>query len=235
VQVVSPEEDVADQLVMWDAWHTRHTADDRATLHEECREALLHALPPPDRSGPVLELGCGQGFDAIPIGQAGYNVFALDFSATALSIARRRLATCCDLRVNYLLRDISRPLPYPDRAFFGIFSYLALHYFDQAKTVQVFNEITRVAAPSCVFSFAVRSVADPLFGKGRRLDRGLYDYNGHIRHFFDQDELASLLSTSWTVTELRATRAHYLSDDFPAGGIIKVLATRNYDGPTRTS
>src|SRR5260370_41729692 len=122
VPVVSLERGKPDQLVMWDAWHTRHTADDRSSLHEECREALLRALPPPDHSGPVLELGCGQGFDAIPIGKAGYTVIAVDFSATALSIALQRLAACGDLEVSYQLRDISLPLPYPERAFSGIFS-----------------------------------------------------------------------------------------------------------------
>jgi SAM-dependent methyltransferase len=136
-----------------------------------------------------------------------------------------------DLRIRFLLRDISLPLPYPDGTFSGIFSYLALHYFDDAGTARVFNEITRVAAPSCILSFAVRSVSDPLFGKGRRLDRHLYDCDGHIRHFFDQDELAGLLSLAWAVSELRPARAYYLSNDNPAGGIIKVLATRNYDSP----
>jgi len=231
VHVIKPENGMEDQLAMWDAWHTRHVADDRSALHEECRKGLLHALPPSAASGPVLELGCGQGFDAMLIAQAGYRVEALDFSSNALSTARQRLAACVHgLRVRFLLRDISAPLPYPDQSFSGIFSYLALHYFDDEGTARVFAEITRVAMPSCIFSFAVRSVNDPLFGKGKQLDRRLYDWNGHIRHFFDQAELASLLGPAWAIEELRPVRAHYLSSDHPAGGIIKVLAIRTGNG-----
>lgn len=221
------EERIPDQRVMWDAWHTRHVADDHSTLHEECRRGLLRGLPAPASSGPVLELGCGQGFDAMLIAEAGYRVEALDFSDNALSIARGRLAAHDGgLRIRFLCRDISRPLPYPNQTFSGIFSYLSLHYFDDAATSQAFAEITRVSSPSCIFSFTVRSVTDPLFGKGKQLDRRLYDYNGHIRHFFDEVELAALLGSAWAIEELRPVRAHYLSSDYPAGGIIKALAIR---------
>ena len=217
----------AAQLALWDGWHSRHVAVDDSQLHVACREALLDALQPPADSGPILELGCGQGFDATAIAKAGYSVEALDFSSVALTLARRKLAMCNGLPINYVQRDISLPLPYPDSTFSGIFSYLAIHYFDTSTTRNIFKEMTRVASRTCVLSAGVRSVEDPLFGKGEQLDHHFFDYEGHVRHFFDPPEIANLLNGAWTIKELRASRAFYLSDADPLGGIIKILAIRN--------
>ena len=217
----------SDQLAMWDGWHSQNVAADGSQLHFACRGALLDALPSLADSGPILELGCGQGFDATAIAKAGYSVEALDFSNVALEIARRRLAMCDGLPINYVQRDISLPLPYSDSTFSGIFSYLAIHYFDTSITRNIFNEIARVASRGCVLSAGVRSVEDPLFGKGEQLDRHFFDCDGHVRHFFSPAEVADLLNDAWTIRELQALRAFYLSDAEPLGGIIKILAIRN--------
>ena len=216
-----------DQAEMWNRWHFRHIAVDESSLHLACREDLLRHLPAPSDSGPVLELGSGQGFDALSIGRAGYKVEALDFSSVAVEMAVRQLADYSELRVRYFCRNISLPLPYEDETFTGIYSYLALHYFDAATTRDVFREVARVASRGCVLSFAVRSTEDPLFGVGSRLGEHYYISEGHIRHFFDLDELASVLRDAWTIIEVTPRRAHYLSSVGPPGGIIKVLALRN--------
>jgi Methyltransferase domain len=223
---ISPEHEPG-QLPLWNRWHSRHVAVDDSALHLTCRQDLLSGLPSPPCSGPILELGTGQGFDAMAISEAGYEVEALDFSNVALKIARDRLAGHDGLQINYLQFDISQPLPYLSATFSGIFSYLALHYFDSNTTRNIFEEIARVASQSCVFSFGVRSTEDPLFGRGERLDRNYYILNGHIRHFFDVDEVAGLLSKAWTVQDLRVCRAFYLSTAQPEGSIVKGLAVRN--------
>ncbi len=182
---------------MWNSWHLRHIALDDSPVHLACREDLLRHLPRPGDSGPVLELGSGQGFDAVAIARAGYRVEALDFSPVALEIARKEVAGHSDLQVHYLGRDISLSLPYRAASFSGIYSYLALHYFDTVTTRKIFGEIARVASRECVF-----------------------------RHFFNSAELRSVLREAWTIRELLPVRAHYLSKVEPEGGIMKVLAFR---------
>jgi SAM-dependent methyltransferase len=227
--MAGPDGRVPDQQSMWDAWHARHEAVDDADLHSACREGLIAALPPPGRSGAVLELGCGQGFDAIAIAEHGYDVVAMDFSAVGLAAAQLNLSKLDipgNVRVNFMRHDIALPLPYPDSAFSGVYSYLALHYFDVRTTRLIFDEIARVAEQSCIFSFAVRSTQDPLFGKGYRISEKLYNCKGHVRHFFDPEELHGLLSLEWAIQELREVRSYYLSRDTAEGGIIKALAVR---------
>ncbi len=178
----NPAEDRLNQAQMWNSWHLRHIALDDSPVHLACREDLLRHLPRPGDSGPVLELGSGQGFDAVAIARAGYRVEALDFSPVALEIARKEVAGHSDLQVHYLGRDISLSLPYRAASFSGIYSYLALHYFDTVTTRKIFGEIARVASRECVLSFAVRSTVDPLFGKGSRLGDHYYINEGHVRH-----------------------------------------------------
>jgi len=214
------------QLAMWEAWHGRHVALDDSPLHTACRTELIGALPPPDVSGPILELGSGQGYDAIAIAENGYQVEALEFSEAAITIARRNLSCHHGLHVSFARRNISFPLPYADSYFSGIYSYLALHYFDLKVTKEVFSEIARVAKRECAFSFAVRSIEDPLFGKGEKIGTHFYDLNGHVRHFFDVNEVAGLLQGSWVIHDLRASRDYYLSRSQKLGGIIKGMAIR---------
>jgi methylase of polypeptide subunit release factors len=106
-----------DQHSMWDDWHFVQAAADDPQLHLACREDLLSRLAPPFESGPILELGSGQRFDAIAISEAGYTVEALEFSPTALAVARKNLAGYDSLRINYVMQDISGRPPYFEAMF----------------------------------------------------------------------------------------------------------------------
>lgn len=67
--------------------------------------------------GPVLELGCGTGRIALPLGRAGVPLVGIDRSEPMLTRARRRLArTRRGLPVRLVRGDI-RALPFPDEAF----------------------------------------------------------------------------------------------------------------------
>ena len=66
--------------------------------------------------GPVIELGCGTGRIALPLGRAGVPLIGIDRSAAMLELARKRLrrARLTD-RVRLIRGDI-RFLPFPDAA-----------------------------------------------------------------------------------------------------------------------
>ena len=56
--------------------------------HEELQEAILAVVNPPGRA---LDLGCGDGRDAIFLARNGFDVTAMDFSSTAIKLARKRV------------------------------------------------------------------------------------------------------------------------------------------------
>jgi ubiquinone/menaquinone biosynthesis C-methylase UbiE len=118
------------------------------------RNVALHA------GGPVLELGCGTGRVALPLGRAGVPLVGIDRSAPMLARARRRVARTRLGRPVRLVRGDIRTLPFPAAAFsmvmapYGVLQSL-LRERDLAATLAA---VHRVLQPGGVFG--VELVAD---------------------------------------------------------------------------
>jgi SAM-dependent methyltransferase len=67
--------------------------------------------------GPVLELGCGTGRIALPLGRAGVALVGIDRSASMLARARRRVARARLAGRIRLIRGDIRHLPFPASSF----------------------------------------------------------------------------------------------------------------------
>jgi SAM-dependent methyltransferase len=189
---------IPDQRVFWDLWHEAHTVASHVDHALEAVNAFTAATGAPPC--PVLEIGCGQGREAVELARRGYDVCAFDHSPVAIAIARSS-AHGSSVDVRFSEHDATDPLPYPDRAFSGVFAHLSLHYFDEDTTARIFEEIARVLRPSGTVFFTVRSVKDSLFGRGERVDSCRYCLDGHLRHFFDMEYAYRLLS-SWDIEDI---------------------------------
>ena len=88
--------------------------------------------------------------------------------------AARNNADKAGVKVSFLEHDLTRALPYHSQVFSGAFSHLSLHYFDDLRTREIFNEVARVLKPGGLFFFTARSVRDPFYGQGDWLGRDLY-------------------------------------------------------------
>ena len=112
-----------------------------------------------DAGGPVLELGCGTGRIALPLGRAGVSLVGIDRSENMLQRARRRVRRSrLTGRVQLIQGDV-RSLPFRRRfslvmAPYGILQSL-LHERDLAATLA---EIRRVLKPGGTFGLEL--VAD---------------------------------------------------------------------------
>lgn len=212
---------VPDQRELWDRWHEQHAHASHREHADHARDQFLQALP---SHGPrnVLELGCGQGRDAMHLALAGYTVYALDRSPVAVWSATRS-AINANVAMRLVAHDHSRRLPFRAELFDGVYAHLALHYFDDDTTLQIVDEISRVLKPDGVLYFTVRSTADTLYGKGRPLADNTFCFAGHVRRFFDDVSLKTLLH-DWHIERIR----EYI-DPAPTtnpGYFIEVLARR---------
>lgn len=215
---------VPDQRGLWDFWHAAPHDPDPEPLHRRFTERFIEKLPPAAEGSPILELGCGQGHDAVLIASYGYSVCGLDFSAVAVEQARKSGESHPGLKIGFLRHDTADPLPFRTGAFGGVYSYLSLHYFTDSVTRRVFREIGRVLRPGGIFAFCVKSTSDPLWGKGIRLERDMFSLDGHVRHFFDRDYVRCLLA-SWGILLLEEHRAGYLRSN-SLSGMLHVIARR---------
>jgi SAM-dependent methyltransferase len=112
--------------------------------------------------GPVLELGCGTGRIALPLGRAGVPVVGIDRSAPMLDRARRRVKRARLADRVHLIRGDIRHLPFAGggksfpmvMAPYGVLQSL-LREADLAATLESVREVLR---PGCTFGLEL--VAD---------------------------------------------------------------------------
>ena len=90
---------------------------------EMCLEIIK--LMPPDRHVKVIDIGCGEGKDAVFLARLGYDVSAFDLSGSGIEKVKR-LAAKSNVSVNAFKADI---LEYKlDRHYDILYSSGALHY-----------------------------------------------------------------------------------------------------------
>jgi len=212
---------VPDQRAFWDGWHEKHIEASHTDHSEAALRTFVGAFG--GSSGVrVLEVGCGQGREAVNLARNGFDVSAFDYSAVAISTAMSN-ASRANVRVAFVEHDMIKPFPYPSETFTGVFAHLSIHYFDEMTTRSILREIERVLVPQGVFFFTVRSVDDSLYGKGNDLSGNMYCLNGHVRHFFDTCFARKLLA-GWDIRQMECYDT--CNQTINPGVFMKVLAAR---------
>ena len=97
----------------------------------------------PVKSLRILDLGCGTGKHSLWMAKQGAWVTGIDFSQGMLSKAREK--THSMENVNFLVHNLSRPLPLSDSIFDGVVSGLVLEHLKDLPLF--FGEIRRVLKP----------------------------------------------------------------------------------------
>lgn len=142
----------------------------------------------------VLDLCSGEGRDAIFFAKNGYDVTCLDFSEKAINSCKE---DCIEENVSdsvhAIVCDVSKSLKFEDKIFDVVYAHLALHYFNDETTSNVFNEIKRVLKNGGILIIRVKSIKDPVYGLGEKIEEDMYKFQGHIRHFFSKEYLLSKL------------------------------------------
>lgn len=154
-----------------------------------------------DLNGYVLDLGCGNGADTNYLIKKGKKVVSVDFSKTA--VARVEKINCG----RTLLFDMGVEkewLKFSDNYFECVVANLSLHYFDDATTKMIFNQIKRILKPNGKFIARVNSIEDVNFGagEGEELEKGFFRNHerGITKRFFDISSINKYFSIIGTGT-----------------------------------
>ena len=139
----------------------------------------------------VLDLGCGTGNYTLYLTERGFKVISCDYSEVALEKIKSELP-----KVETRLVDISQPLPFNDNSFDLVIADLSLHYFDEATTKNIMQEIKRILAPHGHLIARVNSTADINHGagQGRKIEENFYFVEGYNKRFFDIKDAEKLFS-----------------------------------------
>ncbi|MFO0948761.1 MAG: class I SAM-dependent methyltransferase [Planctomycetota bacterium] len=123
-------------------WEERYVVQetpwDSGEPSKELQRILAERSIPPSR---VLELGCGTGTNAVFLAKMGFDVTAVDLSATAIEQARRR-AEKGGVQVGFLvgnlleLPDLGEPFPFVfDRGVFHVLRRVNLEGFRETLRI----------------------------------------------------------------------------------------------------
>jgi ubiquinone/menaquinone biosynthesis C-methylase UbiE len=108
------------------------------------------------RGRDVLEVGCGIGSDALGFVESGAVYSGIDFSPTAVDIARKRLAAC-GYKPDVVQADATR-LPFSDGSFDLVYSMGVLHHIpDVEKAVEEIERVLRPGGEAIVMLYHARS------------------------------------------------------------------------------
>lgn len=92
-----------------------------------------------------LDIGCGTGRNTVALADAGMAASGIDFSSTALEVARSRTGA---ERVNFIEGDVTRTLPFNDNSFdFAADVFVYFHQLANVDRSDYRREIHRVLRP----------------------------------------------------------------------------------------
>jgi len=163
----------------------------------------------------VLDLGCGNGRDALAFAAAGMRVVALDYAARAVAaLIERATASGFAERIDARTHDVRDALPLPDASVDGVFAHM-LHCMAlrDAELDALLRETYRVLRPGGISVFSVRNDRDPDSTLGVALQQGLRDVDGDVIRFFSRGDVA------WAVRAFTQPTI----DEFEEGSLPKRL------------
>lgn len=157
----------------WAKLHALYSQTEWASKPSLFAETVKEYVP---SSGTLLDLGAGLGQDSAYFSDLGYKVTATDLNTGKLAILAGGTFSVQAV-------DLREVLPYGDTSFDVVYAHLSLHYFDQATTCQIFDEIHRVLKPGGVLAFFTNSTDDPEYNTGTRIEPDYFDIDGTAKRY----------------------------------------------------
>ena len=142
----------------------------------------------------ILELGAGQGRDALFFAQKGFHIQVLDYSQTGVDkIIKKAKTLGVDKLITGKIHDVRNPLPFTDEKFGGCFSHMLYCMALTTKELQFLSdEILRVLKNGGVNIYTARHTGDGDYKNGIHRGEDLYENDGFIVHFFSKEKVQQL-------------------------------------------
>lgn len=141
----------------------------------------------------LLELGCGNGRDSLFFYQNGMNVTAVDASEKSINQLREKHR---EDNICFICDDFVCSSSIFVGQYDYVYSRFSLHAINEEQETEVINNIYNVLKSDGMFFIEVRSVHDELYGKGKKVGKDSFYYEGHFRRFLRIERLEKKLKKS---------------------------------------
>lgn len=150
----------------------------------------------------VLDLGSGNGANIPFLLSKTNNVFALDYSESAINIIINKY------HIEAIASDMRMSLPYDDQSFEIVICDLSLHYFSASETNSILEEIKRIMHKKGTLLARLNSSNDIKHGakRGTEIENGYYEYEGRRKRFFDKEMIERFFGKYFIIEYLKEKR-----------------------------
>lgn len=209
-------EDTVDNSAYWNQYYKNRICSEEPSPFAQYVSTLVE---PGKR---MVELGCGNGRDAVFFAGRGLQITALDMSQEAIAQLRSRNI----VNAEFLCGDFVNSNVHQPDSYDYAYSRFTIHSINRNQERVLLNNLFRGLRPNGKLFIEVRGVKDPLFGRGRQIERNAYFYDNHYRRFIVLDELVESLEQRGFRVEYAQERtgfAPYGNDDPP---VIRIVAAK---------
>jgi 2-polyprenyl-3-methyl-5-hydroxy-6-metoxy-1,4-benzoquinol methylase len=181
-----------------EAWDKRWATDQGRVGFVEAHPEVVAIVPELKARGArtVLDLGCGVGRHSLLLAAAGFEVHAMDGSATGLEVLRTNVAAE-KLTMDIRLGDVD-VLPFEDGSFDFVLSWDVLYHGNMGDAGRRITEIWRVLKPTGLFQGTMLPTRHKNYGVGRFVAPGTFieedEDRGHPHFYCDAGTIVALFS-----------------------------------------
>ena len=165
-------------------WNNYYDKDEAPKEPSQFSKDVLSYL---EKDKKLIELGCGNGRDAVYFSQNGLNVMAIDQSE--LSIYNLEKNNHNNKKVKFIADDFIRSNMLKELEYDYVYSRFTMHSITEEEESILLNRVYTTLKKDGLLLIEVRSIKDDIYGLGRKIARNTYVYNDHCRRFVVIDEL----------------------------------------------
>jgi SAM-dependent methyltransferase len=165
-------------------------------FHEPSSEAAKQAAEMFKKEGitKILELGGGLGRDTLFFAKNGFQVYVLEYTEAGVqTIKNKANEEGLTENITAIRHDVREPLPFKEGFFEGCYSHMLYCMAISDEELEFLSkEINRVLNSNGLNFYTVRNANDPLYGTGIHKGKDIYEIQGFIIHFFDEEKIKQL-------------------------------------------
>lgn len=212
--------DYARDTIYWNEIYKQNSISLKPSLFAEFVVAKLK------KGKKLLELGCGNGRDSLFFLNSGLKVTGIDASDVAIENLNDLISKEESRNAWFVCDDFVSSTFIKTMQFDYIYSRFTLHAINEEQETEILNNVYRALKNDGMFFIEVRSINDPLYGKGIQVGKNSYIYNNHYRRFIDRKELIGKIKNIGFEILYEAEQRGFAptKDDDPP--IIRVIAKK---------
>lgn len=143
----------------------------------------------------IIDLGCGDGVNALYLQENGINVIACDFSESALEQLKKKNAN-----IKTMCFDMEKKIPFKKATVDIMIADLSLHYFTLKKTKKIIKNIFRLLNKDGVLLCRVNSIEEYHWADAdKMIEPGFYFNGSNYKRYFTKDDIELLFSAHRTL------------------------------------